>query len=150
MKPRILVIDDEGAIRDSLRMILEYEDYQFAGAATGQEGIAAVQRERPDVLCLQEIKAAPEVVPKSLCALEGYAYLWHGHKGYSGVGLHLLKETFGGAPAYSHPEFDHETRAAVPSVSIESVGGALRSVAGILEGRKLATTGAVWLMDSAL
>ena len=34
MKPRILVIDDEGAIRDSLRMILEYEDYLFVGAAT--------------------------------------------------------------------------------------------------------------------
>ena len=33
MKPKILVIDDEGAIRDSLRMILEYEDYQFVGAA---------------------------------------------------------------------------------------------------------------------
>jgi two-component system, NtrC family, nitrogen regulation response regulator NtrX len=52
MKPRILVIDDEGAIRDSLRMILEYEDYQFVGAATGQEGIAAVQRERPDLVLL--------------------------------------------------------------------------------------------------
>ncbi|HVG55037.1 MAG TPA: sigma-54 dependent transcriptional regulator [Vicinamibacterales bacterium] len=52
MKPRILVIDDEGAIRDSLRMILEYEDYQFAGAATGQEGISAVQRERPDLVLL--------------------------------------------------------------------------------------------------
>src|SRR5689334_18837619 len=52
MKPRILVIDDEGAIRDSLRMILEYEDYQFVGAATGHEGIAAVQRERPDLVLL--------------------------------------------------------------------------------------------------
>jgi two-component system, NtrC family, nitrogen regulation response regulator NtrX len=52
MKPRILVVDDEGAIRDSLRMILEYEDYQFVGAATGQEGIAAVQRERPDLVLL--------------------------------------------------------------------------------------------------
>lgn len=51
-KPRILVVDDEGAIRDSLRMILEYEDYQFLGAATGQEGIAAVQRERPDLVLL--------------------------------------------------------------------------------------------------
>jgi len=52
VKPRILVIDDEGAIRDSLRMILEYEDYQFVGAATGQEGIGAVQRERPDLVLL--------------------------------------------------------------------------------------------------
>jgi two-component system nitrogen regulation response regulator NtrX len=52
MKPRILVIDDEAAIRDSLRMILEYEDYLFSGAASGQEAIAAVQRERPDLVLL--------------------------------------------------------------------------------------------------
>src|SRR5687768_14940668 len=52
MKPRILVIDDEAAIRDSLRMILEYEDYQFTGAASGQEGIALVQRDRPDLVML--------------------------------------------------------------------------------------------------
>src|SRR4029450_8439346 len=51
-KPRLLVIDDEAAIRDSLKMILEYEDYQFVGAASGQEGLAVVQRERPDVVLL--------------------------------------------------------------------------------------------------
>jgi two-component system nitrogen regulation response regulator NtrX len=51
-KPRILVIDDEAAIRDSLKMILEYEDYQFVGAASGQEGLATVQRERPDAVLL--------------------------------------------------------------------------------------------------
>jgi len=52
MKPKVLVIDDESAIRDSLKMILEYEAYQFVGAASGQEGLAAVQRERPDVVLL--------------------------------------------------------------------------------------------------
>ena len=52
MKARILVIDDEPAIRDSLKMILEYEDYQFVGAASGTDGIAAVQRERPDLVLL--------------------------------------------------------------------------------------------------
>jgi two-component system nitrogen regulation response regulator NtrX len=52
VKPRILVIDDEAAIRDSLRMILEYEDYRFTGAASGHEGLAAAQRERPDVVLL--------------------------------------------------------------------------------------------------
>src|SRR5688500_6184000 len=52
MKPRILVIDDEAAIRDSLKMILEYEDYQFVGAVSGQDGLAAVQRERPDAVLL--------------------------------------------------------------------------------------------------
>jgi two-component system nitrogen regulation response regulator NtrX len=52
MKSRVLVIDDEAAIRDSLRMILEYEDYQFVGAASGQEALDAVRRERPDIVLL--------------------------------------------------------------------------------------------------
>jgi two-component system, NtrC family, nitrogen regulation response regulator NtrX len=52
LKPRILVIDDEAAIRDSLRMILEYEEYGFAGAASGQEGLSLVQRDRPDLVLL--------------------------------------------------------------------------------------------------
>jgi two-component system, NtrC family, nitrogen regulation response regulator NtrX len=52
MKPRILVIDDEAAIRDSMRMILEYEGYEFVGAATGEEGIALVERESVDLVFL--------------------------------------------------------------------------------------------------
>ena len=51
-RPRILVIDDESAIRDSLKMTLEYEGYEFLGAATGQEGIALVEREGPDLVLL--------------------------------------------------------------------------------------------------
>jgi two-component system nitrogen regulation response regulator NtrX len=52
MKPRILVIDDEAAIRDSLRMILEYDGYECLGAANGQDGIAAVERDAPDLVFL--------------------------------------------------------------------------------------------------
>src|SRR5262245_24808985 len=52
MKPRILVIDDEAAIRDSLRMILEYEDYEFVGAASGAEGVGIVRREPPQMVVL--------------------------------------------------------------------------------------------------
>src|SRR5882757_2094885 len=51
-KSRILVIDDEAAIRDSLRMTLEYEGYEFLGAATGQEGLAVAEREAPDLVLL--------------------------------------------------------------------------------------------------
>ena len=50
-KSRILVIDDEAAIRDSLRMTLEYEGYEFIGASTGQEGLALAEREAPDSCC---------------------------------------------------------------------------------------------------
>ena len=69
-----------------------------------------VERERPDVICLQEIKAAPSQVPESICNLAGYHCYWHGHGGYSGVALHLRKDRFEAAPAFSHPAFDHETR----------------------------------------
>ena len=51
-KTRILVIDDEVAIRDSLNMTLEYEGYEFVGAATGQEGLALAEREAPDLVLL--------------------------------------------------------------------------------------------------
>src|SRR5258705_3023312 len=51
-KSRILVVDDEAAIRDSLKMTLEYEGYEFLGAATGHEGLALVEREGPDLVWL--------------------------------------------------------------------------------------------------
>jgi len=51
-KSRILVIDDEPAIRDSLRMTLEYQGYDFIGAATGQEGLALAERDAPDLVFL--------------------------------------------------------------------------------------------------
>ncbi len=49
---RILVIDDDAAIRDSLRMILEYQGYGVMTAATGEEGAALVEREAPDLVVL--------------------------------------------------------------------------------------------------
>ena len=51
-----------------------------------------IAAERPDVVCLQEIKATPEQIPPELCALDGYWCYWHGGaKGYSGVGLHVAQ-----------------------------------------------------------
>ena len=52
MKPRILVIDDEAAIRDSMKMILEYEGYEVLTAPTGEDGIAQAEREAPDLVFL--------------------------------------------------------------------------------------------------
>lgn len=50
MKPRILVIDDEVAIRDSFKMTLEYEGYEVMLAASGDEGVKLVERESPDLV----------------------------------------------------------------------------------------------------
>jgi len=69
-----------------------------------------IERDRPDVVCLQELKAKVEQVPETLCNLAGYWCYWHGASAYSGVGLHLRKERFPEPPEFSHPAFDHETR----------------------------------------
>ena len=66
-----------------------------------------VERERPDVVCLQEIKAVSDQVPEALCEMEGYWCYWHGTKGYSGVGLHVIKALSPSRPAFGHPEFDY-------------------------------------------
>jgi exodeoxyribonuclease-3 len=69
-----------------------------------------LERERPDVVCLQEIKASPEHVPEALRALDGYWGYFHGHKGYSGVALLFSRAAFPRRPRCLHPTFDHETR----------------------------------------
>jgi exodeoxyribonuclease-3 len=69
-----------------------------------------IERERPDVLCLQEIKASIDQLPVWLVDLEGYWCHWHGGKGYSGVGLHASKAAFPEQPAFHHPSFDFEHR----------------------------------------
>lgn len=52
MKKRILVIDDEMAIRHSLREILEYEQYEVDEAVDGEDGLKKIaQREYDLVLC---------------------------------------------------------------------------------------------------
>ena len=52
MKHRILVIDDEAAIRDSLRMILEYDGYECLPAPGGEEGLARIAADAPDMVFL--------------------------------------------------------------------------------------------------
>ncbi|HVS02827.1 MAG TPA: sigma-54 dependent transcriptional regulator, partial [Thermoanaerobaculia bacterium] len=48
----VLVVDDEAAIRDSLRMILEYEGYRVEEAASGAEALERVASRAPDAVLL--------------------------------------------------------------------------------------------------
>src|SRR5437588_544088 len=66
-------------------------------------------RERPDVVCLQELKAEPAQIPEE-CRLAEYHAYWHGRKGYSGVSLLIRKDLFAGDLVYSHPPFDFGSR----------------------------------------
>jgi len=76
MKHRIVVIDDEAAIRDSLKMILEYDGYECLLAPSGQAGLACVRRDDPDLVfldvkmpgmdgieVLRKIRALDELLP---------------------------------------------------------------------------------------
>ncbi len=70
-----------------------------------------VERDRPDAICLQEIKVSSAQLPFALCELDGYWCCWHGEKGYSGVGLHVRKDVAPEPPTFEHPPFDFECRA---------------------------------------
>jgi exodeoxyribonuclease-3 len=69
-----------------------------------------IEREQPDVVCLQEIKASLDQIPVWLCEIEGYWCYWHGAKGYSGVGLHVRRSLALERPVFAHPDFDYESR----------------------------------------
>jgi len=68
-----------------------------------------MERDRPDVVCLQELKAEASQIPAQ-CRLDAYHEYWHCLKGYSGVSLHIRKDRFAFDPVFGHPSFDMESR----------------------------------------
>ena len=52
MKPKVLIIDDEEAIRSTMKMMFEYEGYDCVLAAGGEPGLKIAERERPDLIFL--------------------------------------------------------------------------------------------------
>ena len=46
-----------------------------------------LEREQPDVACLQELKCADEALPIADIEGAGYGAVWHGQKGFNGVAL---------------------------------------------------------------
>ena len=76
-----------------------------------------MERDRPDVVCLQEIKAAQDQIPPVLCEIEGYWCYWHGSGAYSGVGLHVSQAVHPEPPSFVHPGFDYENRIVLVEVA---------------------------------
>lgn len=70
-RPRVLIVDDETAILDTLRILLKREDYEIFTASSGQQGLEAIAEIRPDFVLsdirmpgvggLEILKAAHEV-----------------------------------------------------------------------------------------
>ncbi len=53
MQPiKVMLIDDDPGIHDSLRAIVEEAGYEFCGALGGREGLRVLDEERPDLLLL--------------------------------------------------------------------------------------------------
>jgi two-component system nitrogen regulation response regulator NtrX len=52
VKARVLVVDDEDAVRSSLKMIFEYEGYEVLLAASGPVGLKLAEQEQPDLVFL--------------------------------------------------------------------------------------------------
>ncbi len=51
-KPRVLVVDDDRAVRDSLRRSLEFNGYEVVLAADGAEALVMVGTQHPDVVVI--------------------------------------------------------------------------------------------------
>jgi two-component system response regulator MprA len=49
---RILVVDDDRAVRESLRRSLAFNGYQVDLAVDGKDALEAVQQRRPDAMVL--------------------------------------------------------------------------------------------------
>jgi two-component system response regulator MprA len=82
---KVLIVEDDPAVRDSLERSLAFEGYQVVTAADGETGLAAVATHRPDVVVLdlglprmdglevsRRLRAAGDAVPiLMLTAREG-------------------------------------------------------------------------------
>lgn len=92
---------------------------------------ALIAAETPDVVCLQEIKAAPTQVPDLLASTADHYSYWHGSGGYSGVALIVRHSFVMERPAFHHPSFDMEHR-----IVVGDVGSALIASVYVPNGGK--------------
>lgn len=75
---------------------------------------AWVLKEKPDILCLQEVKAEPDQLPAEIRDISGYfSYFSHpnnGKKGYSGVAIYSKTKPENVEYGMGRPAYDNEGR----------------------------------------
>jgi exodeoxyribonuclease-3 len=71
-----------------------------------------LDREQPDILCIQETKASPDQLTEELLCPSGYTSYWSSacRKGYSGVGVYSRIPTLNVEYGMGIKEFDEEGR----------------------------------------
>jgi exodeoxyribonuclease-3 len=52
-----------------------------------------LEREKPEIVCLQELKCADESLPIADIEAAGYGAVWHGQKGFNGVAVLAREDT---------------------------------------------------------
>ncbi len=84
-----------------------------------------LEQSRPDVACLQELKAPDEKFPEQAIRDAGYEAVWHGQKSYNGVAIlsragaiHEIRRGVPGDPDDSHSRY---IEAAVNGVVVASI-----------------------------
>jgi len=89
---------------------------------------AWIIRNQPDMLVLQEVKAAEEDIPHEVVGLEQYRKFWNGssvRKGYSGIGILMRDSASADNSVWEIPPFDLENRTGVLHTPLFSLIGTL-------------------------
>jgi two-component system phosphate regulon response regulator PhoB len=67
-QPRVLVVDDEAAIRDMIRFALERAQMTVMTAADAQEALLRISEERPDIILMDWMMPGVSGVELTACA----------------------------------------------------------------------------------
>src|SRR5438067_9058448 len=84
-----------------------------------------LEREAPDIVCLQELKASDEAFPVLAIRSAGYESIWHGQKSWNGVAI-LARgvtpvETRRGLPDAGEDSHSRYLEAAVKGIIVASL-----------------------------
>lgn len=127
MSARILVIDDDSAIRKTVRRILERAGYEVLDAEDGRTGLALARSEQPDLIItdlimpevegIETIQALQEELPDTkIIAMSG--------GGVMGDSTYLIDaEILGAKRALAKPFTPDELMAAVEELLLEDDEG---------------------------
>jgi DNA-binding response OmpR family regulator len=63
--PKVLIVDDDPDIVDSLKLILSAEGYAVAAATSREEAMRGVEKEKPDLIILDVMMEQPDDGPAS-------------------------------------------------------------------------------------